>query len=239
MNNEDLLNQLQNDTTVIKITDNLTRAVLFEKQFEMDYYPAKAQFKDLFDFSTLESHWNDKWASFGTQWTHERQVFRFLWYEVRAFAESYKLYKENFTNALNLSFERDSSSLIRINQYHLRAELGIRSMYEYGKQAIDLLRQLSQYNQSIQIVINEPQKGIFLTQFRETRNKFLIHYHNPHRFQDLVFDPNFTSVMGTGSLFEVKVHIQNLEEKRYSIYINHYADYFKLEETLTSVISQF
>lgn len=239
MNNNNLLSLLLNETTVIKIEDNLNHTILFEKQVEPNYDQFTLYHRNPFDFSSLEIHWENKWTSFRTNWTHERQLFRFLWYEVRDFIESFKFYRENFYGALNLSFERDESSLARRNQYDLRAELSIRTMYEYGKQAIDLLRQISQHNQDIQTIISQPQNNTFLNQFKGTRNKFLIHYHNPLRFHDFIFDPNFFSVMGTGSIFEINVHIQNQQERRYSLYINHYADYFKLEEILISIISQF
>lgn len=239
MNNDDLLTILLNETTIVKIVDNATDTIFSEKPTETDFDPHSLQYREIFNFSILDTFWENKWSSFGDQWTHERQLFRFLWYEANAFVKSYQLYKENFASALNLSFETSDELQNRRRQHDLGAELGIRSTYEYGKQTIKLLRELSQHNQSINTIISDPTKADYLDKFVETRNKFLIHYHDPRRFRDLVFDPSFISVMGTGSLFEVDIHIQNQEEKRYSVYINHYADYFKLEEILVEIIRQF
>lgn len=239
MNNDDLLATILNETTVIRIDDNQTHATVFEDPIDQEYHPFNLQYREPHDFSTLETNWQNKWNSFGNQWNQQRQLFRFLWFEVRAFLESYRLYRENFASALSLSFEDDGESRTRRNQDDLRAELGIRSMYEYGKQAIDLLRLISQQDQTIRAIVVRPEVDIFLNQFRESRNKFLIHYHNPHRFRDLVFDPSFISVMGTGGLFEINVHIQNQVERRYSLYINHNADYYRLEEIMAETIGQF
>lgn len=234
----DQLKVLLDETTVIKIEDNRSHNVLFEK---VEDDPEMSQFhlynRDPFDFTSLEQHWNSKWESFGNKWTHERQLFRYLWHEVGSFIQSYLLYRENFFASLNLSFEQDKESMAKRNRFDLRADLAIRSMYEYGKQAIDLLMSLSELNVDIKQIVDA--NDTFLSQFKKTRNNFLMHYHNPTKYKDLVFDPGFFSLMGTGSLFEVRIHIPNQEEHRFTAEINHYADYFKLEKIFRELIESF
>lgn len=232
------LNILLNETTVIKIEDNRNHSVLFEKtEDDPEMHQIHLYNRDPFDFSLLEQPWENKWVSFGNKWTYERQLFRYLWYEVRAFVQSYLLYRENFSSALNLSFNQDQQARDERNKLDLRSELAIRSMYEYGKQAIDLLTSLSKLNTDIKRIVDT--YDIFLSQFKETRNKFLMHYHNPRKYKGLIFDPGFYSLMGTGTLFEIRIHIPDQEEHRFTAEINHYADYFKLEKIFKKMIESF
>lgn len=234
------LQRLFDETTVVRMEDNQNQQILLEKQLiSPDWHPQFLYQRDPFDFSALENHWENKWVGYGDQWSNERQTFRYIWYEVRAFVQSYRLYRENFFNALNLSFEEDQEARARRSKLDLNAELSVRSMYEYGKQAIDLLTTVANNDTVIAAILDAPANNTFLSQFKETRNKFLIHYHNPHRFNDLIFDPGFYSLMGTGSLFEIRIHIANQTEHRFSAYINHYADYFNLEQILIEIIQTF
>lgn len=237
-NYEAQLKSLLNETSVVRIEDNKNPKVVFEKT---DLDPELHQFilnsKAPFDFSALEQHWENKWSSFGNNWNNERQLFRYLWYETRAFLQSYLLYKENFNAALNLNWKDEKSKVEKI-KLELRAELAIRSMYEFGKQAIDLLTPISELNGNIKE--KKTQNGIFLSQFKETRNKFLTHYHDPRKkYEDLKFDPIFSSLMGTSKLFEIRIHLSGLEEDRFRAEINHYSDYFKLEKIYKEIVESF
>jgi hypothetical protein len=240
MNNDiQLLTELRDSTTAVRIEDGQTHAVILEDTLDQQGDPQFLQEKAVYDFSSLNTNWENKWRSFGDVWTHERQMFRYLWYEVNAFAESYLSYKENYHASLNLAFRRDRASRERLLKFQLKSELSLRSMYEYGKQAIDLLYDLSGLNNGIQAFIQDPARDLFLRKFKETRNKFLIHYFEPYHFPDWLFESIFSSVNGTGSMLEIEIHVRDRTESRYLISINHYTDYFKLEEVFVSLISSF
>ncbi len=229
----DQLEQLCNITTTVKI-ENSKGIFLFgtESSENFDSYPQQLRFKIPCDLNNYKDDWKTIWAGFGDQWSPERQLFRYLHGEFRSFIDSYHLYTHAFENFLPLCFEKSSDRSKKMDEYALDCEVAIKSVYEYGKHAIDLIRKIDP------LLSGSSPLPEFCSKFSETRNKFLSHYHNPSNFTAFTFDPVYFTVMGTGQLFEVRIHLDG-KEGAYIASINHRLDYFKLEDILINKIKVY
>lgn len=218
--------KLYSQTTAVYIKDKLT-IVIGNDSFEWESQPQKLHFKAPREFDDLKSEWENIWGSFGDSWNHERQLFRYFWEESRCFFQSYSLYRHNHAKFLPTCFSEAVDDLKLRNIFSLNSELAIKSMYEYGRQSLILLEKIEGINSKI---VN-PDLA-FSSKFKETRNKFLNHYHDPLNYPEFIFDPVLFSIMGTGSCLEIRVHLPKTKEHVYTIFINHLDDYFKLESIL-------
>jgi len=75
----------------------------------------------------------------------------------------------------------------------------------------------------------------FCKKFSETRNKLIEHNHNPNGL-NLQIDPSIWSLASTKSSLEINIHLPNTE-RAYDAYVDYYEDYYKLEKTITDIIS--
>ena len=229
------LNNILTTTTVIKITDSGGQVIVGSDP-EWDLNPQQLHFESAKDVSELEPHWESIWDSFGDQWNDERQMYRYLWSEVRSFFQAFSLYRSNYNAALNLSFDDTDEGRRLQLQHELNCELSINSMYQHGKQACDLIQSLANSN----LLNIDANMNTFMELFSETRNKFLTHYHNPsqRQYPDFMFEPDYWSTMGTGSYFRIKVHIRGQTERICELHINHLVDYFELEKIFHDLITR-
>lgn len=217
-------------TTTLKIVDSSQNIIFGSDNYDNNTNPLELKNKTPIDFNGLTSEWETIWKSFGDQWNQERQLFRYFWGECQDFNLSFQLYKQSVEQFLPLVFDKDQSSKEKMLLLGSKGELAIRSIYEYGKQAIDILEKINNT-----LMSNE--EKVFCEKFSGTRNKFLTHYHNASDYPDFIFDPVYWDIMGTGQLLEVKIHLSN-KERAYTAYINHYNDYYRLEKILIEVIQK-
>ncbi len=231
----DKLKNLIETTTAYKMVDAENNLVSGVETFPTwEDYPQQLRFREQSDFNCLKSEWEKIWGSFGGIWNTERQLFRYFWSECRDFFQSYKLYKRDFEEFVPLGFEESAESKERMGELIQNCELHLRSIYENGKQAIDILEKISPYIQKVKLFT--PVEELFSNKFSETRNKFLTHYHNPKQYNEFFFDPVYFSIMGTGSSFEIRIHIPDEKESIYTLFVNHRHDYFTLETIFIRVI---
>lgn len=226
------LKDLFNISTIKYIEDSNRKIIIGTNTYtDFSEYPQELRFKKPFNFNNLSNEWQIIWKSFGNNWNEERQLFRYFWDESRDFFQSYLLYIKNFEEFVPLGLDKNPDINNRMDILSLNCELTLRSMYECGKQAIDIL-------QKINPKLLQPKELLFCNKFSETRNKFLTHYHNPSKYPDFIFDPVYFSIMGTGSLFEIRIHIPNKQERIFSAFINFRSDYFNLETILINTIKK-
>lgn len=226
----DKLSELIKITTVIKIEDK-NGLILGTDTFDSpDVHPSQLRFRDPELFKNLKPEWETIWSSFGDTWNYERQLFRYLHTESSAFFQSYKLFTLNFEEFVPLGFESSPEVNAKMEALGLNCELAIRSIYEYGKQAIDIIKKIDPN------LLAEDK--IFCNKFAETRNKFITHYHNASNYPDFTFDTSYWSVMGTSSLMNIDIHITNKREKMYTAFVNFRLDYFQLEEVLIKIFKK-
>ena len=226
------LKDLFNISTIKYIEDSNGKIIIGTNTYiDFSEYPQELRFKKPFNFDNLSNEWQTIWKSFGNNWNKERQLFRYFWDESRDFFQSFHLYINNFEEFLPLCFDENPDSKNKMDILSLNCELTLRSMYECGKQAIYIL-------QKINSKLLQPEKLLFCNKFSETRNKFLTHYHNPRKYPNFIFDPVYFSVMGTGNLFEIRIHIPNKQERIFSAFINFRSDYFRLETILVNAIKK-
>lgn len=221
---------LHSISTIKYIKDSKGKIIIGEDIYsDFSEHPQQLRFKDPFNFDNLTDEWQEIWKSFGNNWNEERQLFRYFWDECRSFFRSYIIYRSNFEEYVPLGFDENPDTKDKMNILALNCELTLRSMYECGKQAINILKK-------IDAKLLQQEELLFCNKYSETRNKFLIHYHNPKKYPDFTFDPVYWSIMGTGSLFEIRIHIPNKQEQIFSAFINFKYDYFKLETILVDAI---
>jgi len=220
------LDSLYRITTLVYIK-NKSNLIVGNDLYEWENHPQQLHSKEPKHFEDLTKEWEIIWRSFGDYWNHERQLFRYFWEECRCFFQSYNLYRANHSKFLQTCFSEDVDDRELRDILSLNAELAIKSMYEYGRQSLILLKKLET------LISTKVNPNIaFSEKFKETRNKFLNHYHDPASYSEFIFDPVLSSVMGTGSCLEIRVHLPQTKEHIYTVYVNHLDDYFRLEEVL-------
>lgn len=226
------LKDLFNISTIKYIKDSDRKIIIGEDTYtDFSEHPQELRFKEPFNFNNLSNEWQMIWKSFGNNWNEERQLFRYLWDECRGFFQSYLLYRNNFEEFLPLCFDENPDTKNKMDILSLNCEITLRLMYECGKQAIDIL-------QKINLKLLQSEELLFCNKFSETRNKFLTHYHNPRKYPNFIFDPAYFSIMGTGSLFEIRIHIPNKQEQIFTAFINFRYDYFRLKTILVDAIKK-
>ena len=224
---EDLLNK----TTAIKIEYNNEVIKGTDTYESHDDHPSQLRFKEPTAFNSLKPEWKAIWASFGDEWSAKRQYFRLFYNESNAFFQSYKLFQANFEEFVPLGFVQSPTADERMELLAFNCELALRSMYERGKHAFDVMKKIG-----LQTMDEAEIK--FCNRYSETRNKFLIHYLDATGYSEFIFDASYWSTMGTSSLLKVNMHLSNQEQK-YVVYINFRLDYFKLEKIIISYLKKF
>jgi len=231
------IQKLINSTTIVRAEDRRRRKVVYENygsktspntsRYQRNYFINGDQGNQI-DLAILESHWDEKWKSFGKKWTKERQNLRFLYDSFRFFYYSFEQLRFNKVECIN-EFFGDRFNMIRFNEL---TGVSLYGMYHHGKKCIDLLEKLNLIN-----INNKHEDWNFLKKFKETRNKLLEHNYNPYGLK-LQIDPSIWSLAGTDSLLEIHIHKPKIE-RVFDVYVNYYEDYYKLEKIITEIIKIF
>lgn len=173
------------------------------------------------DLKELEDYWKNKWASFGKQWTKDRQLYRFLHI-------TFKLFYYSFTQLNDNKIASEQSENDNKFDYYIHCIAGnLCGVYNFGKKCIDLIKELKEDDK-----LDNNEKN-FIAQFAETRNKIIEHNFNPYNF-DYQIDPNFWETLSTNSFLNIKFH--ESAENEYECKLDYYQDYFMLENIFTKII---
>lgn len=207
-------------TTIVKVDDNASRKTIFGDE----HYISRFQ-KDKgnqVDLGSLEQYWKNKWQSFGSVWNKDRQNYRFLYDSFKLF---YYSFEQLIFNKVSCTKEINGDQCKRLHFNELTG-VSMYGMYHHGKKCIDLLN-------TLQLI--DPTHRDFCKKFSETRNKLIEHNHNPNGL-NLQIDPSIWSLASTKSSLEINIHLPNTE-RAYDAYVDYYEDYYKLEKTITDIIS--
>jgi len=215
------LNKLISSTTIVKVENNTQNCSAID-----DYYISRFQ-RDQgsqVDLASLENHWNGKWASFGNNWSKDRQTFRFLYDTFRLFYYSFEQLRCRKISSIGI-FE-DKNKILYFNDL---CGVNLYGVYSHGKKCIDLLKELG-------LLISGDCNWDFCQKFSESRNKLIEHNYNPNGL-NLRTDPSIWSLSSTDSLMEIHVH--TAQEREFDVYIDYYEDYYRLEKIITDIIKTF
>lgn len=218
----DDISKLLSITTVIKAFDERKRTYVLGSKYDRSRF--ERNHGQQICLQELESFWNKKWSSFGKVWSLKRQMYRFLYDSFRLFYYSFTQLVLNKHRSINASAE-DPAKQIFFNDL---TAVGVYGMYFNGKKTIDIIRDIG-------VSLNSEDDNFF-KKFAESRNKFFEHNFNPRGLESKI-EPSLWSLINTDSLIEIIIH--GSKEHEYSVYVDYYEDYYKLEETFSRIIKNF
>jgi len=191
--------------------------LLEQSSYKSPREPKQINLKD------LENCWKNKWALF-SEWTEEKQRYKFLYTVFRLFYYSFMQLNEN-----KIASEQ-SENKDKLDYYVYCIGGNLCGVYNFGKKCIDLIKELKEDNK---LNSNEI---FFISQFSETRNKIIEHNFNPHNFSYKI-DPSFWENLSTDSYLNIKLH--GGRENEHKLRIDYYQDYFTLENIFTKIIKSW
>lgn len=203
-------------TTIVKVENSNKETIFGDAHFRSRYERDQGSQLDL---ETIRVHWDNKWKSFGNNWTKERQNYRFFADSFQLFYYSFKQLRSNKVKGL---YTDEPQKITEMNQF---AGVNLYGVYHHGKKCIYILRKLNL------IEVNNEE---FCKKFSESRNKLIEHNFNPSGM-NLQIDPDIFSLMETSSLLEIRIH-EDQKEHTYTAYIDYYEDYYNLEKIFTDII---
>lgn len=214
---------LVDKTTILQVINNNKDLIEFGVENITSRYSNHRE--EQIDLSILVPHWQNKWSSFGDKWSEERQLYRNLFDTFQLYYFSFKQLKNNKAESIPIDpYDDKLDMLIKFSGANL---FGV---YSYGKKCIDLI-----YNLNLTSSLDDDTK-IFIKKFRESRNKLFEHNFNPYNLS-IKIDPSIWSIASTNSLCDIRVH--GTKENEYTVKVDYYDDYYKLEAILSSIIRSF
>lgn len=224
---DDQIESLVDSTTVVWVECSDHRGVVAGEKKDFDrFFTDQGNPKSFTD--EIEPHWQRIFAALGSKWDANREIYRLLYDTMRTFFVSFQGLRINKVASHEIRIAATSDQEESKKQKIFQADLAtshLVQMYVSGKKILDLMEKLK-----------IPHDTYTAGKFKETRNKLMEHNHNPRGMTDLIFEPDFWSVMATSSF--LPVHIHTSKESEYTAYFDYYQDYYDLEEVIVKAISR-
>jgi hypothetical protein len=213
---QDSIQRLIDTTTLVSVESTSKREFIHGVEYPISRFQSDRENK--IDPSAVDEMWEEKWQSFGSQWTRQLQDYRFL-------CDAFLLFRLSFeqlrTNKVLSIYATNREEKLRFNNV---CGLNLYGVYHHGKKCCDLMKKLKLIKKADQDSCNR---------FSETRNKLIEHNHDP-REMDVQIEPSIWSLIGTDSFMSVAIH--NDSEGAFEARVDYYEDYYILEKIIMNAI---